>query len=527
MSPWPPRAAQPGADPAPAWAGWRLASTVSLLLVLLTVAAFAGVWQNGFVEVDDDEYVYTNAEVLSGLSLHGVCWAFTTFHAGNWHPLTWLSLQLDAELFGLNPAGYHITNLLLHCGSAVLLFLALWRLTGALGRAAVVAAFFAVHPLRVESVAWVAERKDILSGLFWMLTLLAYAWYAERPDRTRYLLTLLAFAVGLLAKPMLVTLPCVLVLLDFWPLRRARGLGADGVDQREKLPFFALAAVTCVLTLLAQEEAQPSLEALPLWTRVLNALVAYVTYLGKMLWPRDLAFPYPHLGTDLPLWKAGAAGLLLALISWAVLRAGRRCPYLAVGWLWYLGTLVPVIGLVQVGGQALADRYTYVPLVGLFLAIAWGLAHWAAGRPARRVLLGGATVALLAACVVATQAQVRHWQDTLTLWERAFSVHAEDPRMVRELLATYRKLEWERHDHWRAPAFQARYPRYAAWQNQLGSILWKHGEQTKAIRCFCRAAELDPELAQAALDLAAASPPESAERLRTALEGLGGRPRAE
>jgi len=372
---------------------YRIEIAVCLGLAALTLGAMGHAYANGFVNYDDNDYVVHNPEVKAGLSPAGAAWAFTTTHAANWHPLTWLSLQLDASLFGGGSAwGFHLSNVLLHAATVVLLFLALRRLTGAVWRSAAVAALFAVHPAHVESVAWVAERKDVLSGLFWMLTLLAYAWYAERPGWGRYLLVLAAFALGLMAKPMLVTLPCVLLLLDYWPLQRvpaACGLAQTLSRKRlalllEKLPLFALTGAACAMTVYAQQKggAVNTLEQLPLGDRLLNTVAAYAGYLGEMVWPTGLAPFYPHPRERLLLAQAGRAGLVLALITGLVLWARRR-RYLTVGWLWFLGTLVPVIGLVQVGGQAMADRYTYLPYIGLFIALVWGAADLAAPWPAR------------------------------------------------------------------------------------------------------------------------------------------------
>jgi Flp pilus assembly protein TadD len=366
---------------------YRIEIAVCLGLAALTLGAMGHAYANGFVNYDDGDYVVRNAQVREGLSWAGTVWAFATTHAANWHPLTWLSLQLDAALFGSASAwGFHLTNVLLHTANVVLLFLALRRLTGAVWRSAAVAALFAVHPAHVESVAWVAERKDVLSGLFWMLTLLAYAFYAERPNWQRYLLVLAAFALGLMAKPMLVTLPCVLLLLDYWPLQRVPaacgsvpGRKRLGILLVEKLPLFALTAAACLVTLYAQRQggAVNTLEQLPLRDRLLNTAAAYTGYLAELVWPAGLAPFYPHPREHLLLEQAVRAGVVLALITGVVIWAWRR-RYLTVGWLWFLGTLVPVIGLVQVGGQAMADRYTYIPYIGLFIALVWLAADLAA-----------------------------------------------------------------------------------------------------------------------------------------------------
>jgi tetratricopeptide (TPR) repeat protein len=360
---------------------YRTELAVCVALLALTAGAMgAGCW-NGFANYDDNDYVTANRQVKAGLSAAGVRWAFTTRHAANWHPLTWLSLQLDATLYGGDSAwGYHLTNLLLHAANVLLLFLALRRLTGAVWRSAAVAALFAVHPAHVESVAWVAERKDVLSGLFWMLTLLAYAWYAERPGWRRYLPVLATFTLGLMAKPMVVTLPCVLLLLDYWPLGRLAGLRTAAKRLLEKVPLFALTAAACVVTMAAQKGAMSSLERLPFHERLMNTLAAYTAYLGELFWPARLALLYPHPHDGLPPEVTTRAAVILATITGLVFLAWRR-RYLTVGWLWFLGTLVPVIGLVQVGAQSMADRYTYLPYIGLFIALVWGAADLAALLP--------------------------------------------------------------------------------------------------------------------------------------------------
>ena len=418
---------------------------IYLLLVLTTVTVFWQVRNHEFINLDDSKYVTENRHVQNGLTLDSMIWAFTTTQVANWHPLTWLSHMLDCQLYGLNPKGHHLTNVFLHLLNTLLLFFILQRMTGALWRSGLVAAFFALHPLHVESVAWVAERKDVLSTLFWLLTMWGYIWYVERPRLTRYLLTLLAFTLGLMTKPMLVTMPCVLLLLDYWPLKRFQ-LSQPGGDTPattgifkeqgvpflrlllEKTPFFALAAASSIVTFLAQRSggAVSALDVYPVKIRIANALVSYVSYIGQMVWPRGLAVFYPHPGTHLPGWHAVGAGLLLACISIAVIRAARRHPYLAVGWLWYLGTLVPVIGLVQVGAQAMADRYTYVPLIGLFVIIAWSIPDLLAGNHYRKIVLSMAVGTVLLALTVSSWLQVQHWKNNLTLFKHALKVTAKN-----------------------------------------------------------------------------------------------------
>src|SRR5215210_126756 len=393
-------------------------------LALLTLAAFWPTLGNGFVNLDDTLYVTANPMVRNGFSREGLAWVWTANVANNWHPLTVLSQMLDCQLFGVNPAGHHFTSLLFHLADVLLLFEVLRRMTGAAGRSTAVAGLFAVHPLHVESVAWVAERKDVLSALFWILAMGAYGRYARRPSAGRYLLVALAMALGLMAKPMVVTLPFVLLLLDVWPLERLRP--GPGWRRRlawltaEKLPLLGLSAAASLVTLRYQTTSLVSLEALPWRLRVANAAVSYAAYLGKTLLPRNLSVFYP-IPVEIPFWKAAGAALLIAGLTALVVWKWRKEPWLTVGWLWFLGTLVPVIGLVQVGRQAMADRYTYIPSIGLFLAICWGLPALAASRRWRAALAVSAVLALMT-LTAATRAQVRHWADSVTLYRHALAV---------------------------------------------------------------------------------------------------------
>ena len=414
----------------------RLQLIVCLFLIVATLAVYWQVRNHDFVNYDDNHYVTDNRHVRSGLTWEGTIWAFTATHAGNWHPLTWLSHMLDCQIYGLNPGGHHVTGLLFHLMNTLLLFVVLKQMTGALWRAAFVSALFALHPLHVESVAWVAERKDVVSAFFWLITMWAYVRYVKSPVFSRYLLVLIFFALGLMAKPMVVTLPFVLLLMDYWPLGRLQlnslsNLWGEKAGVRgalwEKVPLFAIAAVSSVITLVAQQSggAIASMHHLPIDVRMVNALVSYVSYIGKMIWPLKLAIFYPHPGM-LPIWQAAGAGLLLVCISIFVIRAGRRAPYLAVGWLWYLGTLVPVIGFVQVGAQSMADRYTYLPLIGLFIMIAWGVADLAARWRYRSPALFVSTGVVLLAFMICTWLQAGHWKNSITLYEHTLDVSADN-----------------------------------------------------------------------------------------------------
>lgn len=399
---------------------------VCILLALITMAVFCPATRYGFVHYDDEDYVTDNKEVQQGLNLRSIKWAFTTDHASNWHPVTWLSHIIDCQLYGLQPAGHHLTSVLIHTANAVILLLLLCRLTGALWPSAFVAAMFALHPLRVESVAWVAERKDVLSTFFWMLTVAAYVRYVESVKAERsnckmfYTLSLVFFALGLMAKPMLVTLPFVLLLLDYWPLGRL-GFGAEFRWRLvlEKAPFAALAAGESMATFLIQRRlgAVQTLGSYPLLSRLANVPVAYVRYIGKNFWPANLAVHYPHR----PLGALEVVGAIFALtaVSIVVVQRLRPQPYLAVGWCWFLGMLVPTIGIVQVGNQAMADRYSYLPSVGLWIMAAWAVRDFIDSEkfPLRLAKLA-AGMAILA-CVVLTSMQLPYWRNTHTLFAHA------------------------------------------------------------------------------------------------------------
>jgi protein O-mannosyl-transferase len=495
---------------------------VCLLLLSVTLAVYWQIGDHQFTNYDDTIYVTDNPHVKRGLAASSVIWAFTAAEEANWHPLTWLSHMVDCQLFGLHPRGHHLTSLFLHLANVLLLFAVLNRMTGALWRAAFVAALFSLHPLHVESVAWVAERKDVLSTLFWLLTMLAYARYVGRPTRPRYALTLVAFALGLMAKPMLVTLPFVLLLLDTWPLdRMAYGRGGDDEprtrkrirpsEQRlplsrlvwEKTPFFALAAISSVVTFSLQQRAgaMANMEVFPLSSRIANALVSYLRYIGKMIWPSDLAVLYPHPGTGLPLWWGAGAGLALLGLSILVVRVIRRRPYLAVGWLWYLGTLVPVIGLVQVGVQAYADRYTYVPLIGLFIMIAWGVpdlvGRWAHARTVLAVLAGTA----LAALTACTWIQLGYWKESVSLFTHTLQVTTKNYVAQNNLgnaLADRGKVE-EAISHY-AESLRVK-PDHAEAYNNWGTVLVEQGRLEEAIDRFLAALRVKPDYAAAHCNL--------------------------
>ena len=393
---------------------------LSFALSLLTLTVFWPVVRNDFINYDDQLYLTENPNVQQGLTLQAVRWAFTTFHAANWHPVTWLSHLADISLFGMNPAGHHGMNLIFHISNVLLLFGVLNRMTRTAWPSAFVAALFAIHPLHVESVAWAAERKDVLSTFFGLLALWAYAGYATEARTERWFAVVFFYALSLLCKPMLMTLPFVFLLLDFWPLDRLKSKTFASLFY-EKLPLFLLAIASGVITYLAQqsEEAVKTFQQFPLGIRIQNALVSYVAYLIKTFWPQNLAAFYPHPGIAIPSWQAAGAALLLLAVSFWVLRQPR--PYLIVGWLWYLVTLVPVIGIIQAGDQALADRYTYLPLVGIFIILAWSAADMSSRWKNRALLLGCLAAVFIASLSIVARVQASYWKNGVTLFEHTLN----------------------------------------------------------------------------------------------------------
>ncbi len=406
----------------------RRGALLALVLVAATVAVYAQVVGFEFITYDDNVYVTENPHVEAGLSWTSLRWALG-FHECNWHPLTWLSLMLDAELWGLRPAGFHLVNLALHTANVLLLFFLLRRMTGFAYRSAFAALLFAIHPLHVESVAWVAERKDVLSTLFWFLTMHAYVDYAKRPSAGRYVLMAAAFATGLLCKPMLVTLPAVLLLLDFWPLARLTPSTARRLIL-EKIPLLALSLASSAITIHAQARggAVARLVEYPFAVRLENAAVTTIAYIAKAFWPWRLSVFYPHPGDHLSSFEATVCGALIVGLSILAIYAARSHPFVTFGWLWYLLTLVPVIGLVQVGAQGMADRYTYVPLVGLFVALSWGVPSivWRVAPRRARIVLALAGSASAIALGIRAHAQAAYWRDSITLFERALAVTTDN-----------------------------------------------------------------------------------------------------
>jgi len=402
---------------------------VCICLAVLTCIVFGQTLGHDFINYDDPRYVYENTNITSGLNTASIAWAFTHIHSMNWHPVTTISHMLDCQLYGLKAGGHHFTNVLLHTVAAILLFLALQCMTGALWRSAFVAAVFAIHPLRVESVAWVAERKDVLSGVFFMVTLLAYVQYARAPSIGRYLAVALAFALGLMSKPMLVTLPFVLLLLDYWPLGRIRGQKSDVSSHGklamllvEKIPLVGLSAVSSVVTFLAQRGAVGWTEQLPVSARINNAVATYVVYMWQMLWPLKLAVFYPHPENRLPISEIMLALAILIAATAAAFILRKKRPYLVTGWLWYLGMLVPVIGLVQVGWQGHADRYTYLPQIGLYLLLTWSVADLTARWRRQREILSASAAIIISVLGWRAWIQTSYWRDSETLFTQGLAV---------------------------------------------------------------------------------------------------------
>jgi len=500
---------------------------ICVFLVEIVWLAFGRTLGFGFVNYDDPRTVYESAEVARGLSAEGVAWAFTHAVIGHWDPLTTLSHMADCQIYGLEPAGHHLTNVLLHAAGTILLFLALREMTGALWRSAFVAALFAIHPLRVESVAWITERKDVLSGVFFMLALGAYARYAHGPSAWRYLAVALAFALGLLCKSMLVTLPFVLLLLDYWPLGRwADRRGLPWPLLIEKIPLLLLSATSAAIQIFAASDMITPIQTLSLSARLGNVLVSYVAYLWKSVWPVNLAVFYPSPG----VWPAAqvlpAAAVLLGLSIIAVAWRRKR-PYILTGWLWYLGMLAPVIGVIQVGTQALADRYTYLPQIGLFLLATWTVADLSASLRHRRLLLGCAAGIVIGGLILLARAQTAYWHDSQTLWNRALActernsvAHSNlgaellESGQVNEAIAHLQKaleiqpLDADAHNnlgnalllanrvdeaipHYRS-ALEIR-PDFGSAHANLGRALLKNGQVDEAISHYEKALELQPE----------------------------------
>jgi Flp pilus assembly protein TadD len=516
---------------------------ITFILILLTLVIYWQVKDFNFAGYDDELYITDNAHVQTGLTFESIKWAFTTFHAGNWHPVTWLSHMLDIELYALNPMGHHWTNLQFHIANTLLLFFILFKMTGALWRSAFVAALFALHPLHVESVAWVAERKDVLSTFFGMLTILAYIRYVKKINLFRYSLVFIFLSLGLMAKPMLVTLPFVLLLLDFWPLERLKYYSHDQSSKLfsliyEKIPLFIPVAISSFLTILAQKEAEAlyTFEALPFATRIANAFVSYAGYIIKTVWPQNLAVFYPHPFGTLSLLYVFLAVFAIAGISFFSIRSFKQHPYVAVGWFWYLGTLIPVIGLIQVGAQGMADRYTYIPLIGLFIIAAWGISDLLKKWHYNRIILVIFSIIIIFAFSTRSYFQIRHWENSTTVFKNAVKVTDNNwlaysnlglalmrdgksndavfyfkktlqirPNFLKTLdnlgIVLCRLEKFEEALFYYSKALKID-PKHAGIHNNIANVLTALGKLEKAVQHYKKAILIDPEFAEAHYNIA-------------------------
>ncbi len=483
-----------------------LVLSIYFVLAVSTLLVFWQVRNFDFINYDDNFYVYRNPHVLNGLTADAVSWAFKATEATNWHPLTWLSLMLDCQLFGPNPGGIHLINVLLHLANTLLLFMVLKKMTGSLWSSAFVAAAFALHPMHVESVAWIAERKDVLSTFFWMLTLLAYIVYVSRPSVFRYIAALAFFALGLMAKPMLVTLPFVLLLLDYWPLERIGRKTAYRLII-EKIPFFILSAVSSVITFLVQRSGGSMVDTgtFLLYDRFANAFLSYARYIAKMFCPQKLAIFYPFDAARVPFWQVAMCALLLLGISIFVVRFGRNQRYLPFGWFWFIGTLIPVIGVVQVGAQAYADRYTYIPYIGLFVIIAWYLpqllSKLLSALPQRKIVLGSLMVLVLTSLGICAHRQVSYWNNSVTVFSHAIEVTQNNWLAYNDLGNAYNGLGryTEAVGNFRQ-AIKIN-PRYDEAYLNLGNAYVSLARSAEAIDAYKQAVKVNPDYADAYFNL--------------------------
>ena len=496
----------------------HLKMMISLLLILAIIIAYGQVKNFDFVGYDDQEYITENSHVQKGLTVESIIWAFTSFHSANWHPLTWLSHMLDCELYRLNPMGHHWTNLMFHMVNTILLFIVLELMTGAIWRSAFVAALFALHPLHVESVAWVSERKDVLSTFFGLLMIFSYYRYVKISSLKNYLLVIIFFSLGLMSKPMLVTFPFVLLLLDFWPLKRfhykndylfqserTTHYGSKGNYRLilEKVPLFIPVVISCVLTFFAQksEGAVQALLSLSLKNRIENALVSYVNYILKMFWPSKLAVFYPHPGDTFPAWQIFGAALLISCACFLAIRAAKKYPYIVIGLFWYLGTLVPVIGLVQVGEQAMADRYTYIPLIGLFIIVAWGVLDLFRKWHYQKIYLSVFAMIILSAFTARTFFQISHWKNGVTLFEHAIKVTENNHKAHNNLATSLDSLDLDRAISHFKEALRI-HPKYVIALNNLGIALYNKGNYDEAVLYFNKLLDIKPKKTDTRMNLA-------------------------
>ena len=476
--------------------------TIALCLVIAGLIVFSRTATNSFISLDDPDYVTSNSIVQGGLSIEGTIWAFTTTYANNWHPMTWLSHMLDVQLFGLSPGCHQIESALLHIVNTVILFFLLWTMTGKSLRSGFVAALFLLHPLHVESVAWVSERKDVLCTLFSLLTLWAYVRFTEHSAVRWYAMSLVFFAFALMSKPMAVTLPFVLLLVDWWPLGRFPVGVQPGASSwlkfnrtgfprllLEKIPFLVLSAGSSVMTLIAQNAF---MQPLTFRVRLTNALRSYAAYLGKTVWPSGLSIYYPHPGDLIPSWEVVLFVALLASLTIMVTCLVRRFPYLAFGWFWYMGTLVPVIGIVQVGAQAMADRYTYVPLIGIFIAVSWGISDLAGRYLRSKWVLPICSATVILALAAATWAQLGYWKNEITLYRHAVDVD-EDNWVAQNSLGALLGIEGRYDEAISHLEKSIRLnPTYADPYFNLGVAHYRKGERQEAVRYYAESLRIEP-----------------------------------
>lgn len=502
-----------------------------LFLSIVTIGIFWQIQDHEFIIFDDPGYIYENKHVIRGLTFEAVKWAFLESHAANWHPITWISHILDFEMYGLDPGGHHRTNLIFHTVNAILLFLVFLRMTGGFWQSAVIATLFAIHPLHVESVAWASERKDVLSMFFLMFTIWAYLRYIENKEIKNYLLVFLFFALGLMSKPMLVTLPFVLLLLDFWPLKRTGGNLKQLII--EKIPLFGLALGSSVITFFVQQGfgATALQKTIQLDQRIFNAIVSYAEYLWKLIWPLNLSIFYPHQGYMLPTWKIFFSAILLIGITVLAVKTIKRTPFVAVGWFWYLGTLVPVIGIVQVGSQSMANRYTYIPLIGIFIILAGGIPYLLKTFRHQKQILIILSLVVGSFYTFVTWSQVKYWKNSILLFERAIEV-VEDENInfaiahkslgrsyfknneFDKAITSYEKCLVLNPDHWRCyqnignvfvekKEFQKALNYFQlsvkinsnndSGYNNIGVILQRSGKLDESIELFKKAIKLNPD----------------------------------
>ncbi len=487
--------------PIPQQGGKSLVLSIYFALAVSTLLVFWQVRNFDFVNYDDSIYVSGNPHVLKGLTADGVIWAFTTGHAAFWHPLTWLSYMLDWQMFGLNAGGHHLVNLIFHLANTLLLFFVLKKMTNAIWQSAFVTALFALHPLHVESVAWIAERKDVLSTFFWMLTMWAYLQYTRKQGIFRYLMTLLIFALGLMAKPMLVTLPFVFLLLDYWPLNRIKHFDWQVIYRLvlEKIPFIVLSIASSVIAFLTQQSSSSisSFDALPLKFRIGNALISYMKYIEKLFYPNRLAAFYPHPVENVSVLYAVISAVVLLTVTILVIRFAKNHRYLVTGWFWYLGTLIPVIGIVQVGSFAMADRYTYITLTGLFIIIAWGLPDLLEKWPHRKIVLGLSMVIVLTTLAICAHQQVSCWNNSVTLFSHAIEVTQNNYMAHYNLGMAYSRLGRSTEaieSYKQAIIFK---PDYAEAYYTLGLADSDLGRHQEAIEAFRQVVRIKPDYAEA------------------------------